>query len=196
AWVVDRVADLVASGAVAVLGNHDSAIAGTPREHLNADARRAIEWTRKRLDERQLRFLAQLPLKVEEGPWLFVHANGWAPTEFEYILSPFEAGRSMNAVRSRITFCGHVHEQQLYHIGITQRVEHFKPFPGVEIPLAPARRWLVLPGSVGQPRDGDPAACYALFDELNHLLTYWRGARVLQNTGAQGLGAAAPRGAA
>lgn len=174
AWVVDRTAELVASGAAAVLGNHDSAVAGTPRDHLNADARRAIEWTRKLLDERQLRFLAQLPLKIEEGPWLFVHANGWAPAEFEYILSPFEAGRSMNAVRSRITFCGHVHEQQLYHIGITQRVEHFKPFPGVEIPLAPARRWLVLPGSVGQPRDGDPAACYALFDELNHLLTYWR----------------------
>lgn len=174
AWVVDRVMELCDRGAVAVLGNHDSAVGRRPRENLNADARRAIEWTRKQLDAVELAFLDALPLTVEDGPWLFVHANGWAPAQFEYVLSPLEAGRSMNAVRARITFCGHVHDQQLYHIGITQRVEHFKPIPGVEIPLAPARRWLVLPGSVGQPRDGDPAAAYALFDDINRLLTYWR----------------------
>ena len=50
AWVVARVMELCDRGAVAVLGNHDAAVAGRPRENLNADARRAIEWTRKQLD--------------------------------------------------------------------------------------------------------------------------------------------------
>jgi len=59
-------------------------------------------------------------------------------------------------------------------MGLTQRVETFSPIPGTPIPLSAARRWLALPGSVGQPRDGNPAACYATFDELNNLLTFWR----------------------
>lgn len=174
AWVVDTVMALAAGGAAAVLGNHDTAVAGAPRENLNADARRSIQWTRSQLAEPQLQFLASLPLKVEDGPILYVHANAWAPAGFEYILSPMEAGRSMNATRARITFCGHVHEPDLYHIGITQRVERFRPTPGVAIQLASSRRWLALPGSCGQPRDGNPAACYATFDELNYLLTFWR----------------------
>ncbi len=59
-----------------------------------------------------------------------------------------------------------MHEPVLYHMGLTQRVEVFEPVPGTPIPLSAARRWLAIPGSVGQPRDGNPAACYASFDEL------------------------------
>lgn len=174
AWVVERAMAMVGEGAAAVLGNHDTAVAGAPRENLNADARHAIEWTRSQLEPRHLQWLAELPLKVDDGPMLYVHANSWAPRDFEYILGAMEAGRSMNSTRARVTFCGHVHEPDLYHIGITQRVERFRPTPGVEILLMPSRRWLALPGSCGQPRDGNPAACYATFDELNNLLTFWR----------------------
>jgi diadenosine tetraphosphatase ApaH/serine/threonine PP2A family protein phosphatase len=174
AWVVDRVMALVEEGALVVLGNHDKAVTAEPGNNLNPDARRAVQWTRAQLNDTQLAFLARLPLKAEDGPVLFVHANAWAPQDFEYILAPVDAGRSMNACRARITFCGHVHEPKLYHIGITQRVEQFTPVPGVEIVLASSRRWLGLPGSVGQPRDGNPDACYALFDELTNFYTCWR----------------------
>lgn len=173
AWVVDRVMALAAGGALAVLGNHDQAVAGE-RAGLNAEARAAVQWTRAQLGAAQLAFLAALPLSASEGPLLFVHANAFAPRDFDYILSPFDAGRSMNACRARISFCGHVHEPALYHIGITQRVEQFTPVPGVEIVLAASRRWLALPGSVGQPRDGNPAACYATYDEIDKLYTTWR----------------------
>ena len=173
-WVVRTVAEHVRKGAVALMGNHDQAALGMLREKLNPDARHVIDWTRGNLSEASLSFLSALPLTHEEGPWLFVHANAWAPQGFEYITGAVEAGRSMRATRSRVTFCGHMHEPVLYHMGINQRVETFEPVPGSPVPLSASRRWLAVPGSAGQPRDGNPAACYATLDELNNLLTFWR----------------------
>ena len=173
-WVLDTLITYVERGAVALLGNHDAAAVGTLSGRLNTGAQQCIDWTRERLSRTHHEFLSKLPLTAEDGPCLYVHANGWDPGEFEYVFGAFEAGRSMRVARSRITFCGHMHEPMLYHMGLTQRVEQFSPIPGSPIPLSAARRWLVLPGSVGQPRDGNPAACYATFDELTNLLTYWR----------------------
>jgi diadenosine tetraphosphatase ApaH/serine/threonine PP2A family protein phosphatase len=174
AWVLDTVQDLVAAGAVAVRGNHDEAAGGSEDIRLNDDARRCIEWTRTRLTAGHIEFLHALPYSAQDGPSLYVHANGWDPAGFEYIFGAPQAARNLTVVRSRVTFCGHMHVPMLYHMGLTQRVETFDPIPGTPIPLSAARRWLALPGSVGQPRDGDPAACYATFDEFTNLLTYWR----------------------
>src|SRR5512133_1648922 len=73
-WVVDRVREHVANGALAVRGNHDAAAL-----RMVADARAVVGWTREHLDAAQLGFLASLPLTVVEGEILFVHANAWAP---------------------------------------------------------------------------------------------------------------------
>jgi len=173
-WVVDRVMALVAEGATAVIGNHDLAAIGMLPTPMSGAAERAVNWTRAQLDPAQIAFLAGLPLKVEDDPNLYVHANAWDPDGFEYVEGIVEAGRSMRATRSRITFCGHVHQPAIYHMGLNQRVEHFRPIPGSALPLSAARRWLVLPGSCGQPRDGNPAACYALFDEVGAMLTTHR----------------------
>ncbi len=174
AWVVETVMRFAGSGAIVLRGNHDEAAAGSGLTQLNEDARRSIDWTRSVLSEAQLDFLRHLPLTAVDGACLFAHANGWDPPNFEYILGPMQAARNMQVVRSRISFCGHMHEPMLYHMGLTQRVEIFSPVPGSPIPLSAARRWLALPGSIGQPRDGNPAACYASFDELSNLLTFWR----------------------
>ncbi|HEX4583186.1 MAG TPA: metallophosphoesterase family protein [Burkholderiaceae bacterium] len=173
-WVLDTLIEHVERGATALMGNHDAAALGRLPGQLNTGAQHCIEWTRPRLSPKHLDFLARLPLAFEDGPYLYVHANGWDPGGFEYVFGSSEAGRSMRVAHARITFCGHMHEPMLYHMGLTQRVETFSPIPGSSIPLSAARRWLALPGSVGQPRDGDPAACYATFDELTSLLTFWR----------------------
>ncbi len=173
-WVVDQIIEQRRRGAVAVRGNHDASAGGTLRERLHPDAEASLRWTRAQLRPDQQEFLRSLPLTADDGPCLFVHANGFAPQNFEYILGSHEAGRSMRVASARITFCGHVHEPMLYHMGLTQRVESFRPVPGSPIPLSASRRWLALPGSAGQPRDGDPAACYASFDELTNMLTFWR----------------------
>jgi diadenosine tetraphosphatase ApaH/serine/threonine PP2A family protein phosphatase len=173
-WVIDRLMEHVARGAVALMGNHDAAAIGALQGRLNSNARLCIEWTQARLTPAHAAFLSSLPLTAEDGPCLYAHANGWDPGGFEYVFGSLEAGRSMRVAPARITFCGHMHEPKLYHMGLTQRVETFLPVPGSPIPLSATRRWLALPGSVGQPRDGNPAACYAMFDEFSQLLTFWR----------------------
>jgi diadenosine tetraphosphatase ApaH/serine/threonine PP2A family protein phosphatase len=174
AWVVSTVMDHVARGAIAVRGNHDDAVVHGPSKRMNAAARRVVEWTRGQLNDAHLEFLAALPLEHEYQDELYVHANAWAPQEWAYVESAMEAKRSLNATRCRYTFCGHVHEPALYHLAQDGRAVHFEPEPGVAIPLGALRRWLAIPGSVGQPRDGVPAACYAIFDDAQRTLTYYR----------------------
>jgi diadenosine tetraphosphatase ApaH/serine/threonine PP2A family protein phosphatase len=172
--VVDRVREHVAAGALAVQGNHDAAVTQGPRPSMVADARAVIAWTRERLDAEQLAFLEALPLSRVADDMLFVHANAWAPAEWAYLEGRGQAARSLQATDRRFTFCGHVHVPMLYHLAGTGKAGEFKPSPGVAIPLSAQRRWLAIPGSVGQPRDGDPAACYAIFDAAQSSLTFHR----------------------
>jgi len=174
AWVVDTVMDYVARGAFAVQGNHDVAVTQAASKHMNPQAREVVEWTRAQLNEAQLQFLDKLPLTQEHNNLLFVHATAAEPKSWEYITGTLEAVKSMHATRARITFCGHVHEPALYNLSPTGKVSSFVPTGDSSIPLGTQRRWLVLPGSVGQPRDGNPAACYALFDDATHELVYFR----------------------
>ena len=76
-------------------------------------------------------------------------------------LNADDAARSLNATPARVTFCGHVHRPVLYTMSASGEMTAFTPVTGVPMPLLPGRRWLAVLGSVGQPRDGNPAAAYA-----------------------------------
>lgn len=173
-WVVDRVRALLAEGGVAVQGNHDLATVRGPSPDMRQEPAQVIAWTRQQLDAAQLDFLATLPLQHEADGVLFVHANAWAPDEWGYILGRFDAVRSLHATRAWLTCCGHVHEPRLYHLSNVGRAGDFVPTPGVPVPLLAQRQWLVIPGAVGQPRDGDPAAGYAVLDDADGTVTWWR----------------------
>lgn len=162
-WVVDTVMAHVDRGAVAILGNHDAAIRD-PDAHMNVVAEIAIEWTRHQLDAGQWAFLASLPLHVEEEDRLYVHANAWAPDRWGYIADGRDARRSLDATWQRQTFCGHIHVPQLYCLNQRAELSAVRMEPGTALALAPAYRWLAVLGSVGQPRDGNPAAFYAVYD--------------------------------
>ena len=174
AWVVDRARAMANDGAIIVQGNHDEAVVRGSRPSMRLDARHSIDWTRGHLDAEQLAFLAALPLSHHEGALLYVHANAWDPPKWSYIETRHDAVRSLHATECRYTFCGHMHEPMLYHLSGTGKAGEFKPTPDVAIPLPPHRQWLVIPGSVGQPRDNNPAACYAVFDAAEAQLTYHR----------------------
>ncbi|MEO8155277.1 MAG: metallophosphoesterase family protein [Rhizobacter sp.] len=173
-WVVDCVREHVSRGALAVKGNHDHAAVMGPQPSMVNDAREVVAWTHEQLTPEQLGFLASLPLTAVDDTRLFVHANAFAPPEWAYIHARFDAVRSMQATACRITFCGHVHDPRLYHLASTGKVGEFAPIPEVAIPLSTQRQWLVIPGSAGQPRDNNPAACYAMFDTGNTELTFHR----------------------
>jgi diadenosine tetraphosphatase ApaH/serine/threonine PP2A family protein phosphatase len=170
---VDTVRALVQRGAIALLGNHDGAVAGVP-QRMNDAAAIAIDWTRKQLDADQISFLAGLPHTAEEDDRLYVHASAADPPRWHYVIDTSSAARSLNATRADITFCGHVHVPALFHLSPTGKVAGFEPRSGVAVRLNPQHRWIAVIGAVGQPRDRDPAACYALYDDSAHTLIYVR----------------------
>jgi diadenosine tetraphosphatase ApaH/serine/threonine PP2A family protein phosphatase len=172
-WVVDTVTSEVERGAIAVLGNHDAALkSGTAG--MNELAAVSIDWTRGQLSATQQDFLADLPLTFTEGDRLYVHANAYAPEAWGYVTDLYSASRSIIATSAHITFCGHIHVPALYHMSMTGKFASFDPVDRVEIPLSSHRRWLAVIGSVGQPRDHNPAACYAVLDDERNVLTYIR----------------------
>ena len=132
------------------------------------------------------------PVAVEQGDVLFVHANAWAPLSWDYIQGRADAVRSLHATPRRYTFCGHMHEPQLYHLSGTGKAGEFTPTPGVSIPVPPHRQWLAVPGSAGQPRDGNPAACYAMFDTASATLAFHRVPYDLDAAGAKIIAAGLP----
>ncbi len=171
--VLDRAQALAAEGAVIVKGNHDEA-AVLDRGGMTADAAAAAAWTREVLDAAQKEFLASLPMEVEEEDRLYVHADAAEPTRWHYLRDAEDARRSLDAVPSRVMLCGHVHVPALYGLTAAAKLVAFKPVPGVGVPLTRPRRWVGVLGAVGQPRDGNPAACYAMLDEAANELTLHR----------------------
>jgi diadenosine tetraphosphatase ApaH/serine/threonine PP2A family protein phosphatase len=172
-WVIDTVMAMVERGAVAILGNHDAGLFDDNPD-LNDSARTVLDWTRDQLSPRQVDFLRALPLTVEEGDRLFVHATASNPAGWDYVVDTETARRSLGATRQRETFCGHAHAPALFHLSVTGKIGAFAPVTGTELPLNPQRRWLAVIGSVGQPRDGLPAAAYAILDEERDALTFMR----------------------
>jgi predicted phosphodiesterase len=171
--VVEVVARYAAAGAVVLKGNHDEAIEGRGG-YFNDAARAALQWAGETLTLEQKDFLASLPLVVRHETVCFAHASAAAPERWDYIDSPAAAKRCANAAEACYTFCGHVHDQVLYFENARGRMSEFRPFPGTEIPVRDHRRWVVIVGSVGQPRDRNPAAAYTLFDLAEQKLTFCR----------------------
>jgi diadenosine tetraphosphatase ApaH/serine/threonine PP2A family protein phosphatase len=177
ASVLDTVMQLAAGGAIVLRGNHDEA-ALHPRQEQRTAEDQSAHWTHAQLSGAHRAFLAGLPLTATCGDVLMVHASADEPHTWRYVDRPAMAQRCLAAAQRdsqrRQVFCGHVHEQQLYYHGADARLHAFAPQPGVAVPLAPHRSWLGLPGSVGQPRDGDPRAMYALLDVAQSRLVFHR----------------------
>ena len=173
AAAVDVVMRLATDGAIVVKGNHDAAME-QPRSYFNFDARASLDLARNSLRGEQLQFLASLPLTSERAPSCFVHATAASPARWDYIDSASAALRCAQASQATYTFCGHVHDQQLYFMTAGGRMSRFVPVPGAAIPMRGPRPWLAIVGSVGQPRDRNPAAAYAMFDDAANEITFFR----------------------
>lgn len=179
-WVVRTIMELVAGGSRALLGNHDAAVVSLVNG-MQDGAEDSIAWTRNELGREERAFLASLPLKIEDSGRLFVHADAAAPARWTYVREAPDAVRSMRATPCRATFCGHVHRPALYsmsemwnNVSEMWRATRFKPSTAVGIPLTRQRRWLAVLGSVGQPRDGNPAAAWGVLDTERNEVTFLR----------------------
>ena len=156
------VARMQAVGAIGVRGNHDAAaLGGREIELFNPDARRAMEWTKSVISPATKQWLAAQPLRREDAGYALVHGSPRDPT-WEYITSAPVARANLALLESRWGLFGHTHVPIVYRDdhGL---IETVATFDGSSIRLDD-RRALLNPGSVGQPRDGDPRASYLMLD--------------------------------
>jgi diadenosine tetraphosphatase ApaH/serine/threonine PP2A family protein phosphatase len=172
-FVLETVMAHAARGAVVLLGNHDAA-ALEPDPRMTDLASAAMEWTRNQLSPAHLGFIKGLRLSDEENGRLYVHANAYAPGAWDYVTGLYGASKCLMATQAPATFCGHTHVPMLFHMSMTGKMASFEPVDRIDIPLTARRRWLAVIGSVGQPRDHNPAACYAILDAARGVLTYMR----------------------
>ena len=173
--VIEQIANLVDSKkAIAILGNHDEAVFKDSSKHMNASANAAIEWTKSQLNDQHVQFLKNLPLVVNEENICFVHASAYNPAEWNYVTDSMSAWRCAQSSEKSYTFVGHAHEQALFYQSAVGKLIRFAPHPGDEIPVLPHRQWVGVVGSLGQPRDGNPEACFAIFEPESGLLTFHR----------------------
>ena len=179
--VIERVRPL---GGIRVRGNHDHAVLDKKlQEGFNPIAAQAVQWTRNVLTPENLDWLAGLsagPVADARLPQTqFVH--GSPADEDEYVMSVSSALRVLRGSTMELIFFGHTHFQSAmeYRDGQVQNIPpSYNVEPGVpercDLPLEAGARYLVNPGSVGQPRDGDWRAAFALYDSGSRLVSFWR----------------------
>jgi predicted phosphodiesterase len=176
--------------AVIIRGNHDKACCGLmDAEDFNTLARLATDWTRRQLTGEQIDFLRNLP----QGPIMmdgFELAHGSPADEDEYIVSSTEAVSALQKITKPIVFFGHTHCQGGFSVTAANSLQSIAFGPVGDggpslLALSLGGRYLINPGSVGQPRDGDWRAAYCIFDQDKMRVEYYRAAYEIEKTQAK-----------
>jgi diadenosine tetraphosphatase ApaH/serine/threonine PP2A family protein phosphatase len=174
--VVER---LQALGAAGVQGNHDAAALGGPEiDWFNPDAKRAMEWTRAAIGPATRAWLAGLQPTLVDGDRTLVHGSPRDPI-WEYVTSVPVARANLSVLATRLALHGHTHLPMAW-LEEDGSIEVVSPGDGSVLELR-GRRALLNPGSVGQPRDGDPRAAFMVLDTEADTVTW---ARVAYDIGA------------
>lgn len=157
-YCVEKVRELCK---IVVAGNHDYAALGKINiDYFNPHARQATLWTRNQLAEDQKQYLADLPLSVVLESCTVVHGSLDSPELFDYIQTSYDAYLTMEKLTNRVCFIGHS------HVPITFLMDEVITYTlDTQIDLTSFQKAIVNVGSVGQPRDNNPLACYAIYDD-------------------------------
>jgi predicted phosphodiesterase len=157
-----------------LIGNHDLGVLGRlDLDDFSYDAAASARWTADVLEDGPRKYLESLePTSIQDDFGLY-HASARDPV-WEYVLTPFAALASFAESEARILLVGHSHVALAFTLA-HQRLETTIAPGGSELDLSTAGgRWILNPGSVGQPRDGDPRAAYLLIDEERQRAEYRR----------------------
>jgi predicted phosphodiesterase len=156
-----------------VIGNHDlAAIGRLDTTDFNATAAEAAEWTARNLTDRSRLYLEGLPEKVVVESFTLVHGSPRSPV-WEYIFEESRAAVNFDQFDTQACLVGHTHVPALYiQEAASHKIIGRIPGPGDKVDVTQSRI-LANPGGVGQPRDGDPRAAYAIYDSDSGILE-WR----------------------
>jgi diadenosine tetraphosphatase ApaH/serine/threonine PP2A family protein phosphatase len=146
-----------------VQGNHDEAVATEMAlDEMRVVARSGIQFARQKLSPGQRAYLGALPLTFSDENCQFVHASLNAPREWNYIMREPEVQEHFTVQTKPLSFCGHTHVPMVWHVSDTGNIKSWRGKGRIQLPTG--GRTLINVGSVGQPRDLCPAACYAVCD--------------------------------
>jgi len=173
--VTSRIREL---GAVTIRGNHDKAVAELmATDDFNPVAKAAVMWTRSQLSNENLAWLAALPQGPLEAEGV-VLVHGAFQDEDEYVFTPAQALEGLLDSTTQVTFFGHTHHQGGFSYQDSE-LEVLALHPRSNethcaLRLEPAKHYLLNPGSIGQPRDTDARAAFAIADLEHQLIEFWR----------------------
>lgn len=146
---------------VLIAGNHEWGIAGLADIESFSDlARHAVLWSRSALDKEETEYLKSFQLVYEDEKMTLVHGTLNMPEEFYYIFDSNDAYVTIRAMKSRLCFVAHTHVPAIF-FSDNNRVDYIDG-PRIRVDLG--KKYVINAGSVGQPRDGDPRASYAIYD--------------------------------
>ncbi len=158
--------------AVCVAGNHDfGAVDQIDLSYFNPAAAEVCRWTAEQLGPIDARYLEDLPETVQKGDFLLVHGSPSSPL-FEYVITTNSAERNFSFFETRYCLVGHTHVPLAFREQ-KSKIESVTLLPDIELVLGD-RRLIINPGAVGQPRDGDPRASYAIYDSDHHKFHLYR----------------------
>lgn len=170
-------------GAISIKGNHDEAAVDTRKaEWFTAPARACILWTAERLRDENIEMLRTLPqLRIVDDSITLCH--GSIPDPDHYTVTPADALLSLRAMTTPIAFFGHTHYSEWFIGNNDQQMPSEHPSPaGGRLEINREYRYLVNPGAVGQPRDGNERASYAIYDDEAGVITIHRVAYDIEKT--------------
>jgi diadenosine tetraphosphatase ApaH/serine/threonine PP2A family protein phosphatase len=148
---------------ICVAGNHDwAAIGKVDTTNFNPDAAAACEWTARQLSSSDVRYLEDLPLVVEEDDFTLVHGSPREPI-WEYLISIGIAEENFARFKTQFCLVGHSHVPLAFSYDENGTCTGNRFLPDIRLFLGNVRL-IINPGGVGQPRDGDPKASYAIYD--------------------------------
>jgi diadenosine tetraphosphatase ApaH/serine/threonine PP2A family protein phosphatase len=146
---------------IIVTGNHDWACAGKDTiESFNPSAKEAAQWTRKVLTDQNRDYLLSLPLKEKTRNAVYVHATPYFPESWQYIISTTKAELCFETFAQQFCFMGHSHVPAIFILNINGSISEGSR----KINISKRSRYIINCGSVGQPRDENPLACYGIYD--------------------------------
>lgn len=175
-------------GCPVVRGNHDEGAAGeTTLEELNPLAQAALLWTRSELSTEQRKWLADLKLVRQVRDFTIVHATLDSPGSWGYVTNRFDAMASFSYQFTQVCFYGHTHVPRIF-----EKDDSVRAARGNDVQLQRGVKYFVNVGSVGQPRDGDWRASYAIFDVQEQTVTIRRLEYDIQTTQEKILAAGLP----
>ncbi|MEN8615337.1 metallophosphoesterase family protein [Dehalogenimonas sp. THU2] len=159
-------------GAV-VAGNHDAAaVRRYPLHSFNPEAAAAVEWTEGHLSDGDIQYLRSLPATLELQGFTLTHGSPRQPGR-EYISSIPTAGQIFEIMTTPHAMVGHTHQPAVFKREESGAVVYIPFKPGIGLVVGKGR-FIINPGSVGEPRDGDPRASYAIYDNEATIIRLYR----------------------